>query len=71
MKNPIYKVSSSSGDNKKGESYVTLYEGSPPKYILIVAKPKEHYLNSSNNNKATGAIRLQNKILTGEFVEVT
>ena len=31
----------------------------PLKYILIVAKPKEHYLESS---KATGAIQLQNKI---------
>ena len=45
-----------SGDNKKIESNVTLYEGSPLKYLLIVAKPKERYLDSSNNNKATGAV---------------
>ena len=43
----------------RGSRTVTLYEGSPLKYILIVAKPKEHYLESS---KATGAIQLQNKI---------
>ena len=49
-------------NSKKSESNVTLYEGSPLQYILIVAKPKEHYLDSSNNNKATGAVRLQNKI---------
>ena len=53
-------VWSYSGDNEKNESNVTLYEGSPLKYILIVAKPKEDYLDSSNNNKATGAVWLQN-----------